>query len=238
MIRVNKVFLVEDHPLVRAGCQRVLHAIRATVPEAATGGAALRINRGEQPNIILDISLPDINGADMLDSLRADNAGAHVIILSMYGDIALARRLLRRGASGYVTKNGSPECMLRPIERVCQGDTFVSPHLASRAESSSAADDRLAELSPRDRRTIELPGDGRFLSEIWYELGQSYKTAANVTNMLRSKLRLRTYAALIKLAVERRLARQSDVSTPSPSIETIAQDPDRSLRDRLYACKE
>jgi two-component system, NarL family, invasion response regulator UvrY len=106
--------------------------------------------------------------------------------------------------------------MLRAIERICQGDTFVSPYLTSRAEASSAADDRLAELSPRDRRIVELLGDGRSLSEISYELGQSYKIVANVTNMIRGKLGLRTNAALIKLAVERRLERLPEAGTPNP----------------------
>jgi DNA-binding NarL/FixJ family response regulator len=82
MTQVEKILLVEDHPLVRAGCRRVLRAIRATVLEATTGAAALRINRDEQPNIIfLDISLPDINGADMLEKLRTENVGVQVIIL-------------------------------------------------------------------------------------------------------------------------------------------------------------
>jgi two-component system invasion response regulator UvrY len=207
MTQVEKILLVEDHPLVRAGCRRVLHAIRSTVLEATTGAAALRINRDDRPNIIfLDISLPDTNGADMLERLRAENYGVQVIILTMYEDIALARRLIRRGASAYVTKSDSPECMLRAIERVCQGASFVSPHLTAGVEGGNdAAGDRLAELSPRDRRIIELLGDGKSLSEISYELGQSYKTVANVTNMIRNKLGFRTNSALIKLAVERRL---------------------------------
>jgi two-component system invasion response regulator UvrY len=207
MTQADKILLVEDHPLVRAGCRRVLRVIRATVLEATTGAAALQINRDEQPNIVfLDISLPDTNGADILDRLRAENVGVQVIILTMYEDIALARRLIRRGASAYVTKRDSPECMLRAIERVCQGASFVSPYLTSGVEGSNkSADDRLAELSPRDRRIIELLGDGKSLSEISYELGQSYKTVANVTNMIRNKLGFRTNSGLIKLAVERRL---------------------------------
>lgn len=182
MTRADKIMLVEDHPLVRAGCRRVLRTIRATVLEATTGAAALRINRDEQPNIIfLDISLPDINGADILERLRAENVGVQVIILTMYEDIALARRLIRRGASAYVTKSDSPECMLRAIERACQGASFVSPYLTSSVEGgNNTADDRLAELSPRDRRIVELLGDGKSLSEISYEIGQSYKTVANV----------------------------------------------------------
>jgi two-component system, NarL family, invasion response regulator UvrY len=214
MMSVNKVLLIDDHPLVRAGCRRMLRVIRATVLEATTGAAALQINREEQPNIIfLDISLPDINGTDMLDRLRAENVGARVIVLTMYEDLALAHRLLRRGAAGYITKSDSPACMLLAIERVCRGDSFVSPYLTSRAESGTVADGGVAELSLRDRHIIDLLGDGKSLSEISYELGQSYKTIANATNMMRGKLGLRTNAALIKLAVERRLAQSPDACT-------------------------
>ncbi len=78
----------------------------------------------------------------------------------------------RRGAAGFVTKSDSPECMLRAIERVCQGDFFLSPYLASQADSSNSAENGVAELSLRDRRIIELLGDGKSLSEISYELGQ------------------------------------------------------------------
>jgi two-component system, NarL family, invasion response regulator UvrY len=106
--------------------------------------------------------------------------------------------------------------MLRAIERVCQGASFVSPYLTSGVEGgNNAADDRLAELSPRDRRIIELLGHGKSLSEISYELGQSYKTVANVTNMIRNKLGFRTNSALVKLAVERRLERSPQAGPPS-----------------------
>jgi two-component system invasion response regulator UvrY len=217
MTQVEKILLVEDHPLVRAGCRRVLRAIRAIVLEATTGAAALRINRDEQPAIIfLDISLPDTNGADMLERLRAENVSGRVIILTMHEDIALARRLIRRGASAYVTKSDSPECMLRAIERVSQGASFVSPYLtASQKSSNDTVNGRLAALSPRDRRIIELLGDGKSLSEISYELGQSYKTVANVTNMIRNKLGFKTNSALIRVAVERRLEQSPQANPPS-----------------------
>ena len=206
---VEKILLVEDHPLVRAGCHRVLRSTGATVIDATTGAAALKLNRELQPDIIfLDISLPDINGADMLDQLMAENQATRVIVLTMYEDMALARRLLRRGAAGYVTKRDSPESMLRAIERAVRGGGFVSPHLAS--PENAEAENRLAELSPRDRRIVELLADGKSLSEISYELGQSYKTVANVTNMIRRKFGLRSNTALIKLAVELRLDSETE----------------------------
>jgi two-component system, NarL family, invasion response regulator UvrY len=207
MTQVESILLVDNHPLVRAGCQRVLRAIRARVVEATTAATAIRINRDERPKIIfLDISLPDANGTDILERLLAENVGVQVIILTMYEDVTLARRLIRRGASAYLTKSDSPECMLRAIERVSQGACFISPYLTSGIkEDKNSADERFAQLSPRDRRIIELLGDGKSLSEISYELGQSYKTVANVTNMIRNKFGFKTNSALIKLAVERRL---------------------------------
>jgi two-component system invasion response regulator UvrY len=212
VIKIGKILLIEDHPLVRAGCCRVLRSTGAVVFEAATGTEGRRLNREEQPDIVfLDISLPDVNGADMLGGLRADSAGTRVIFLTMYEDRALANRLLKRGAAGYVTKSDSPECMLKAIEQVCGGGSFMSAHLTPGIEVRHATEDRLASLSPRDRKIVDLLGEGKSLAEASYELGQSYKTVANVTNMIRHKLGLRTNAALIRLAVEQRLTQSPEV---------------------------
>ena len=150
MTAFEKVRLVDDHPLVRAGCRQVLRAMRATVLEATTGMAALRINRDEQPDLILlDISLPDMNGADALGRLRAENPRARVIMLTMYEDIALAHRLLKRGAAAYVTKNDSPALLLQAIDGVLHGCAFVSPKSRTPARRTPATS---TVASPRCRR--------------------------------------------------------------------------------------
>jgi two-component system, NarL family, invasion response regulator UvrY len=210
MTHIAKILLIEDHALIRAGCRRVLRATGAMVLEAVTGAEGLQINREQRPDIVfLDISLPDVNGATLLERLRADSANVHVIMLTMYEDRALADRLMKRGASGYVTKRDSPECMLQAIKQVCAGGAFLSTYLAPGDQSGEAAEARFSQLSPRDQRIVELLGQAKSLSEIAYELGQSYKTIANLTNMIRRKIGLRTNAALAKFAIERRLAQPS-----------------------------
>ncbi len=216
MTGIGKILLIEDHPLVRSGCRRVLRSTGAVILEAVNGAAGLRIGRDEQPDIVfLDINLPDISGAVVLDGLLADCVGTRVILLTMYEDVALANRLLKRGAAGYVTKRDSPESMLHAIAQAYEGEAFVSSLLAAGLAGDSRAEDRFADLSPRDKRIVELLGEGKSLSEISYEIGQSYKTIANVTNMIRQRLGIRTTAALTKFAVERRLGHANE-SLPGP----------------------
>jgi len=205
---LGTILLIEDHPLVRAGCRRVLQAAGAAILEAGTAADGLRLSREQAPElVVLDINLPDGDGFASLAALLADRPGLPVIILSMYEDAAMAETLIRRGAKAYVTKRDSPESLLQAVSRVAAGGQYVSGLLARESAVDEALESRLSELSARDRRIVDGLGEGKVLAEIAFELGQSYKTIANVTNMIRRRLGLRSNAALARLAVERRVAR-------------------------------
>lgn len=207
MPETSRILLIEDHPLIRAGLRRLL-AQRKTFEllEAERGQAGLALNQRHRPEIVLlDLDLPDGNGLDLMPQLAADNAAARIIILSMYGDSGRVSRALAKGARGYVSKNDDPAAILAAIDKVLAGETYLGQSVAQALAMTRLQPDA-PELGERDQAILDGLGDGKSLAEIAGELGVTYKTVANAAALLKSKLRIRTSAALVKFAVERKSA--------------------------------
>jgi DNA-binding NarL/FixJ family response regulator len=206
-----KVLLIEDHPIVRAGCRRLLqtHAPSGDAPEvieASNGEEAIALNREHRPDIaVLDLNLPDVPGLDVMRRMRNDRPDLKVIVFSMYEDPAFVSRALEGGAVGYITKNDDPEAMLEAIEKVRSGGMHLGARVAEKIalRTLREPDDPLRTLSRREREVFDLLGQGRSLAEIAADLGISYRTAAHAASQIRMKLGLGSAAALIKYAVER-----------------------------------
>jgi DNA-binding NarL/FixJ family response regulator len=210
MPETTRILLIEDHPLIRAGVRRLL-AQRKTFEllEAERGQAGLDLNKRHRPGIVLlDLDLPDGNGLDLMPPLAADNAAARIIILSMYGDSGRVSRALAKGAKGYVTKNDDPTAIVTAIDRVLEGETYLGQSVAQALALTQLQPEApgLAELGEREKAILDGLGDGKSLAEIAAALGVTYKTVANAAAILKSKLRIRTSAALVKFAVERKSA--------------------------------
>ncbi len=204
-----KILLIEDHPIVRAGCRRLLQDHAAgdaafDVIEAGTGAEALALNAAARPDIaLLDLNLPDMPGMDVLRLLRQQTPQLAVIVFSMYEDVPFVTAALEAGARGYVTKNDDPASMLEAIERVQAGGRYLAPRIAERLALQPFRDrDPLAELTTREREVFGLLGKGQSLTEIAGLLGVSYRTAANAAAQTKAKLKLGSAAALIKHAVD------------------------------------
>ena len=201
-----RILLIEDHPIVRTGCRRLLQGISGTdVREATSAADGLPLAREFCPNIIvLDLRLPDANGLDLIEPLLAYESGAKVIVFSMYEDPAFAARALQAGARGYITKNDDPNVLLQAIEKVDRGGTFLTASMAEKLAllAATAATDPLRSLSKRERHVFNLLGQGRTVAEVADQLGVSYRTSASIAAQIRSKLNISSMAALIKLAVE------------------------------------
>lgn len=207
MPETRRILLIEDHPLIRAGVRRLL-AQRKTFEllEAERGQAGLELNMRHRPNVVLlDLDLPDGNGLDLMPRLVVDNAAARIIILSMYGDSGRVSRALAKGAKGYVTKNDDPTAIVTAIDKVLEGETYLGQSVAQALAMTQLKPER-PELGERDNAILDGLGDGKSLAEIAAELGVTYKTVANAAAILKSKLRIRTSAALVKFAVERKSA--------------------------------
>lgn len=202
-----KVLLIEDHPIVRAGCRRLLaERPGAQVIEAETGEAGLSTAATEQPDlVILDLNLPDTRGLDVLKVLRARADPPRVIVFSMYEEPAFVSAALDAGASAYVSKNDDPDALLDAMDAVGAGGTYLSRALAQKlalARISGTPAHPMDGLTERERELIGLLATGQSLAEVAAALGVSYRTTAELAARLRSRLSLRTNAALIRFAVE------------------------------------
>jgi len=201
-----RILLIEDHPIVRTACSRLLQAQgTAEVAEAATAADGLRIAADYLPDIIvLDLKLPDGNGLDLLSTLMSRRPCPEVIVFSMYDDPAFAARSLEAGAKGYMTKSDDPDTLLQAIEKVVAGGIFLTPSMAEKLAIMAVcrADDPVVDLSSREREVLCLLSQGKTLTEIATEIDVAYRTAAHITAQIKSKMRIESTASLIKWAVE------------------------------------
>ncbi|QAY96438.1 DNA-binding response regulator [Methylovirgula ligni] len=208
-----KILVIEDHPIVRDGCQRIFNRrtdIEMIEASSATDGLAL--NKSFRPDVIvLDIGLPDASGFDILPKLIAENNKAAIIVLSMYGTQSFVTSALEKGAVGFITKNDEPNSLLQAIERVRNGEIYLGQAVAQTLAMNNLApsSDPLRGLSPREGQIIALLGEGRSLTEISVELNLGYKTVANGVTLIKQKLNIGTTTALVKFAVEHNLKTMS-----------------------------
>ncbi|MGR0186944.1 response regulator [Azospirillum aestuarii] len=210
------ILLVDDHPVVRAGCQSLLAEARlGRVVEAADVAVALALWRSERPDVvILDLNLPggaggrDGGGMEVLRVMRAENPAVPVLIFSMHEDPAIAARALKAGAKGYVTKNDAPETLVTAVRCVLAGRVHLDHALARELALMALApsDDPLAVLTQREREILALVGRGLTAAAIAEALGISQKTVANACTQIKDKLGADSTRALIRIAIDHGLA--------------------------------
>jgi two-component system, NarL family, invasion response regulator UvrY len=205
-----RILLIEDHPIVRAGCRRLLEGIPgAEVHEATNASDGLRLASKFTPEIVvLDLRLPHGNGLDLLQPLLALTGAPKVIVFSMYDNPAFAARALEMGARGYLTKNDDPDMLSQAIEKVTDGGIFLTASMAEKLAlmTAKAANYPLRDLSTKERDVLDLLSQGKTLAEIADQLNISYRTSANIAAQIKSKLNLNSTAALVKWAVEHQRA--------------------------------
>lgn len=201
-----RILLIEDHPIVRSGCRRLLQGRAETeVIEASTGADGLDLCDTANPDIIvLDLNLPDMSGFVLLQRILARKPDASVVVFSMYEDPTFVARTLEAGARGYIAKSDNPDALLEAIEKVAKGEIYLGAAVARKLALMNvrAAGGRLKGLSPREIDVMKLLGQGKSVTEIAGHLDASYRTAANIVAQLRAKLEVSSTAALIKLALE------------------------------------
>jgi DNA-binding NarL/FixJ family response regulator len=200
-----KILLVDDHAIVRDGLRRLLASLPDTVIlEAATGRDALLVARAEQPDlIILDLNLPGLGGLELIRRLLQEERSARILVLSMHAEPLYAVRALEAGATGYLSKNVSPDELLAAVSRVEAGGRYVENEIAQAMAVQVAGVGRpLDRLTARDIEIMRLLADGRSLAEIAAALGISYKTVANTLTQIKAKLGVSRTADLVRVALE------------------------------------
>ncbi len=197
-----RVLIVDDHAIVRQGLRRILEEAKGMQVggEAANGIEALKMLRtGRWDVILLDISMPGKNGVDTLKQIMEMNRDAKVLILSMYPEDQYAVRLMKAGASGYMTKETAPEQLVEAIRRVVDNKKHISPNLAELLLQECGLDSGKQPhetLSDREYQVLRLIGSGKQVSEIAEALSLSVKTVSTYRAHILEKMKLRNNAEL------------------------------------------
>lgn len=201
-----RVLLIDDHAIVRAGCRRLLEpAGHYHLTEAVSGADGLAQYAAVKPDIIiLDLSLPDMSGLDVLNRLRGEGCKIPVLVFTMHDEPVYALRALQAGAQGYLTKGAPPGELLTAIDALAAGKPYLSHDMAQEVALMGAArrDDPVESLTRRELDILGLLAKGRTLSEIAEALGLSYKTVANASVRLRARLGAKSTSELVRIGME------------------------------------
>jgi DNA-binding NarL/FixJ family response regulator len=203
-------FLMDDHEVVRQGVRALLEATGeiTVVGEASSATEALARIPATRPDVaILDVRVPDGNGIEVCREVRS-TVGTHCLMLTSYSDDEALFEAIMAGASGYVLKQIRGTELLTAVKRVANGESLLDPSITGRVlerlRSPSEEDERLARLTPQERRILHLIADGRTNRQIANEMHLAEKTIKNYVSNLLTKLGMerRTEAAVFATRLE------------------------------------
>ena len=203
------VLLGDDHPLVRQGVRRMLEGHEfEIVGEGSDGLEVIDLAQRHHPDIILlDLSMPTLNGLGAVRELTRVSPASKVIILTMHTEEHYILEALRAGVKGCVSKTQAPEHLLQAIREVCRGGVYLSPSVSGvvvqgyLANTSTPYDP----LTDRERQVLQLIAEGKTTKEIAVILGVSVKTAESHRSSLMSKLDVHSTAEVVRYAIRRGL---------------------------------
>ena len=207
----RRLVLVEDHRIFRAGVRSELDPTIEVVGESASVADAIPLIRDLDPDVVLlDVHLPDGNGAAVIGAVAADRPGVKFLALSVSDAAEDVIAVIRAGARGYVTKSISGDELSDAVHRVADGDAVFSPRLAGFVldafrSGDVAADPELDLLTTREREVLQLIARGYRYKEIAARLHLSVKTVESHVSAVLRKLQLSSRHELTRWAVERRL---------------------------------
>ena len=206
-----KVLLCDDHPILREGLKKILlqQADIKVVEEAGSGADLLSLSAASRFDvIILDITLPDMNGLDVLKTLKEAGPRPAVLVLSMHPEEQYATRALKAGAAGYLQKESAPGELMTAVRKIVRGGRYVTPTLAEKLASElvGAGEGEPHELlSDREYQVLTLIASGKGIKEIAAELGLSAPTIATYRSRVMTKLALSSTVDLVRYALEHKL---------------------------------
>jgi two-component system, NarL family, invasion response regulator UvrY len=204
---MTRVLLADDHEVVRQGLKQILmEAIPdAVFGDAASGSEALGLVRSAPWDIVvLDISLPDRSGLDVLKELRQSQPGLPVLVLSMHPEEQFAVRVLRAGAAGYLTKRSAPRELVAAVRKVLAGGKYVTESLAEKLAAvldfGRPSGDPHEKLSDREYQVFRMLASGQTVKEIGEELSLTPQTVSTHRARILEKMGLETNAELAQYA--------------------------------------
>ncbi|WP_233878934.1 response regulator transcription factor RqpR [Paraburkholderia flagellata] len=207
----HRILLVDDHAVVRQGVRQLLldRGIAAEVIEAQTGAEALAaIAKHVCDVVLLDISLPDMNGVEVLKRAKKKAPRVPVLMFSMYREDQYAVRALKAGAAGYLSKTVDAAQMIAAIQQVAAGRKYVSPAMAEALADYVLVDGEQLpheKLSDREYQTLCMLASGKRLTDIAHALSLSVKTVSVYRTRLLEKMKLTNNAELTFYVMSNRL---------------------------------
>lgn len=206
-----KVLIADDHLVVREGLKQILASIPdiRVVGEASNGLEVLeKVRKGDFDVIVLDISMPGKSGLDILGELRSQKPDTGILILSMHPEERFALRMLKAGASGYLTKESAAEELVEAVRKVAQGKKYITASLAEKLafglieEGEKPLHER---LSDREYQVMCLIAGGKSLKEIAEKLFISLKTVSTYRTRILEKMNMSSNAEIIRYCIEQGL---------------------------------
>jgi two-component system invasion response regulator UvrY len=209
---VIRILIADDHPVVRQGIRQIVGSTPdIVVADDVTDGRDVvsRTRRSVPDLVLLDLSMPGLDGLDVLKQLKRDRPKTPVLILTMHSENQFAVRALKAGASGYLTKDSAPTELVGAIRKVMAGGRYLSPWLAEKLADHLGPDsDRPSheKLSDREYQILRLIASGKSTRDISTSLSLSVKTIGTYRSRIFEKMGLRTPAELAAYVVRNRLA--------------------------------
>ncbi len=207
-----RLVIADDHAIVRGGLKQIfaLTGDIQVVGEATQGAEVLEHLRQTPFDLLLmDLNMPGINGADLIARTKAHRADLPILVLSMHNEAQVAARMLKAGASGYITKDCEPDILLTAIRKVAAHGRYIAPELAERMvfEVSAAPSQRPAHelLSARELEVFRLLTSGKGVNEIAAQLAISNKTVSTHKLRMMDKLQRTSMADLMRYAMQHQL---------------------------------
>jgi len=228
--RRTRILVADDHPIVRQGLRTILEGEPdiEVVGEAADGREAVRKASMLAPDIvIMDISMPKMNGLDATARIVKDNPAIRVVALTMHSSEEYVYSLLKAGAKGYLLKESVSSDLVEAIHAVEGGGTYLHPSISTKVvevylkgPQANARSGRVDVLTLREREILQLIAEGHTNKEIAVMLVLSVKTIENHRTRLMDKLEIHNVAGLTRYAIERGIA--SATSRPEKPREDLS----------------
>ena len=202
-----RILLADDHTILLEAFRQLLTPANDVVGTVSNGRALLEAAEKLRPDVIvLDISMPSLNGIEAARQMRSAKCRAKVIFLTMHREVTYAARALEAGASGFVLKHSAPSELVTAIQEALNGGTYITPQIAGDLLGSyrlgiPAGVGALGELTPRQREVLQLVAEGRSAKEVAALLRISPRTAEFHKARLMKVLGLQTTAELVQYAI-------------------------------------
>ena len=201
-----RIMLVDDHAVVRMGFKLLLEGASdvEVVAEAESGEDAVRSFQDHSPDIVvMDISMPGIGGLEAIDRILAKRANQKILVLSGHEDVMHARRVLKSGASGYLTKRSAADVLIDAVRSVASGKTYLEPQIAQElaVEQLSGKKDPVDSLSEKEFKVFIALASGQSVQEIADVMSLSPRTVGTHLYNIKQKLGASNSAELAIIAM-------------------------------------